>query len=1058
MNDPVFVGGLYAKPCLKLGQATFPKMVVFGKVFNGSHPSKQLHTDQPTRAGHSKRLTVLSEAEKHALYGLPDFDDFQRAEFFALTDAERALADRRKGLVERLHCILQIGYFKAKRAFFHLSEQSIPPEDIAFLTKHYFPNDPVTLRPLRQIEQSAQRTDITRLFGYRPWSEADRSALVDQAGLLAKRDVAPTFIMVEVLAFLDAGKIVRPGYTTLQTIISDALTTERRRLEKVIEVGLDADTRNALQNLLVREGTLSELAALKQDAKHFGNLMMVEERRKRAVLEPLHRVAKGLLKPLDISQQNITYYASLIHYYTVFDLRRMKVGQSYLYLLCYSLQRYRQLNDNLVDAFAHHMRQVERETKENSEVAYTQAQTKRQQEAPQVGRVLLLYVDEAVDNATPFGTVRNQAFTIMPKEALLAAGKRLSEKAVSQIELRWQAVDRVAPRFKKHLRPIAMLLDFSAEPIGSPWIAALSWMRGVFTRQQSLAQRPVSEIPDGTVPERLRSFLFNLDDAGDSTSLRGDRYEFWIYRQLRKRLVASEIYLDDSVQHRRFSDELVALDRQADVLKNLNIPWLNQPVNAAVDTLCVELDQLWRAFDDDLRLGKLKHLGFDPERKVLTWRKPRNDEDEIQQSGFYAKLSARNVADVFRFVNESCDFLSALTPLQPRYAKKIADDDSLMAVIVAQAMNHGMLIMAETSDIHYHVLEETHHQYLRLSTLRAANDKVTNFIAKLGIFPLYSFDSSIMYGSVDGQKFESANPTTKARYSRKYFGTGKGVVAYTLLANHVPLETELIGAHEHESIYVFDICYRNTSDIVPTTITGDMHSINKANFAILHWFGLKLAPRFPNLQAQIQRLYCGTDISESLSNILQPAGQIDRQAIFDEKDNIDRIIATLGLKEMSQSRLIRKLCSLSSSNSTRKAVFEFDKLVRSIYTLNYFRDEQLQRDVNRSQNRIEAYHQLRSVIAQTGGKKQLIGRTDLEIAISNQCGRLVANIVIAYNSMLLSTLLERFQSAGSGKAIQLLQKISPVAWQHVHFLGCYSFRDRRHPIDIDDLLAGVSLE
>jgi hypothetical protein len=43
------------------------------------------------RADRSKRLTVLSEAERLALYGLPDFDDFQRAEFFALSATERAL-------------------------------------------------------------------------------------------------------------------------------------------------------------------------------------------------------------------------------------------------------------------------------------------------------------------------------------------------------------------------------------------------------------------------------------------------------------------------------------------------------------------------------------------------------------------------------------------------------------------------------------------------------------------------------------------------------------------------------------------------------------------------------------------------------------------------------------------------------------------------------------------------------------------------------------------------------------------------------------------------------
>ncbi|MBK6757493.1 MAG: Tn3 family transposase [Moraxellaceae bacterium] len=62
------------------------------------------------------------------------------------------------------------------------------------------------------------------------------------------------------------------------------------------------------------------------------------------------------------------------------------------------------------------------------------------------------------------------------------------------------------------------------------------------------------------------------------------------------------------------------------------------------------------------------------------------------------------------------------------------------------------------------------------------------------------------------------------------FGKDKGVVAYSFLANHVALQTELIGANQHESYWVFDICYNNTSDIVPTMITGDMHSINKANF------------------------------------------------------------------------------------------------------------------------------------------------------------------------------------------------------------------------------------
>ncbi|EQB99262.1 Tn4662 transposase [Photorhabdus temperata subsp. temperata M1021] len=70
-----------------------------------------------------------------------------------------------------------------------------------------------------------------------------------------------------------------------------------------------------------------------------------------------------------------------------------------------------------------------------------------------------------------------------------------------------------------------------------------------------------------------------------------------------------------------------------------------------------------------------------------------------------------------------------------------------------------------------------------VETVTAALDCISNAIATLPIFPHYSFDLDVLYGAVDGQKFGVEHPTVKARYSRKYFGRGKGVVAYTLLCN-----------------------------------------------------------------------------------------------------------------------------------------------------------------------------------------------------------------------------------------------------------------------------------
>jgi TnpA family transposase len=1007
-------------------------------------------------ADKSERLTVLSDAEQFALYGLPDFDDRQRLTYLSLSGPELALASSRAGLHAQVWCALQIGYFKAKHAFFRFSWDDAQ-EDCTFVLTCYFKDQPFHRQAITKHEHYTQRTMIAALFGYRLWSADFLTQLAQQAAQIVRRDVTPGFIVAEFIAWLNERKIVRPGHTTLQTLISEALSAERGRLGGLLAEMLDESARQALAQMLVRDDTLSELAALKQDAKNFKWRQMANEREKRARLEPLYLIARTLLPKLAVSQRNLHYYASLANFYTVYDLRRLKAEQTHLYLLCYAWQRYRQLTDNLVDALSYHMKQLEDESKARTDKRFVAEQAEREQETPRVGRLLLLYVDDTVTDTTPFGDVRQHAFKIMPREALQIAGQRLSEKPASKLAMRWQIVDGLAERIRRQLRPLYGALDFSSCTPDNPWLAALAWMRTVFDRQQRLSQRPLAECPEATLPKPLRPYLLTSDTDGKPTAVQPDRYEFWIYRQLRKRLKSGEIYLNDSLQHRRFTDELVSLEEKADVLAQLDIPWLRQPIDIQLKALSAELREQWLALERELRQGKLKHFDYDSKTGALTWRRPKADNDAAHQDSFYEQLAFCDVADVVRFTNDQCRFLSALTPLQPRYVKQIADADSVMAVIIAQAMNHGNFVMAKTSDIAYHLLETTYQQYLRQASLQAANDRISNGIAALPIFPHYSFGLNTLYGSVDGQKLGVERPTVKARHSRKYFGRGTGVVAYTLLCNHVPLQSWIIGAHEFEAHHVFDIWYRNTSDIVPTAITGDMHSVNKANFAILHWFGPRFEPRFTDIEAQLKQLYCADDVSLYEKFLIRPVGQVDLPAIANETTNIDQIVATLGLKEMTQGTLIRKLCTYTQPNPTRRAIFEFDKLVRSIYTLRYIRNPQLQRDVQRSQNRLESYHQLRAAIAQVGGKKELTGKTDIEIEISNQCARLIANAIIYYNSAILSRLLTRYGPCPSVKALAMIKKISPAAWRHIHLNGLYTFRDNGQVIDLDAIVAGLNL-
>ena len=109
--------------------------------------------------------------------------------------------------------------------------------------------------------------------------------------------------------------------------------------------------------------------------------------------------------------------------------------------------------------------------------------------------MLLLYVDDTVADTTPFGEVRQRAFKIMPKDALLIAGQRLSVKPASKLALRWQVVDGLAERIRRHLRPLYGALDFASVVPDNPWLAALAWVKGVFAKQQRLSQRPLAECP-----------------------------------------------------------------------------------------------------------------------------------------------------------------------------------------------------------------------------------------------------------------------------------------------------------------------------------------------------------------------------------------------------------------------------------------------------------------------------------------------------------------------------------------------------------------------------------
>jgi hypothetical protein len=163
------------------------------------------------------------------------------------------------------------------------------------------------------------------------------------------------------------------------------------------------------------------------------------------------------------------------------------------------------------------------------------------------------------------------------------------------------------------------------------------------------------------------------------------------------------------------------------------------------------------------------------------------------------------------------------------------------------------------------------------------------------------------------------------------------------------------------------------------------------------------------------------------------------------------------LKTTTQSVIVGKLSAYRRRNRLRRALWELDNIVRSLYLLDYIDSPVLRHNVQRALNRGEAYHQLRRAIAYAHGGR-FRARSQHEQEVWNECARLVGNAVVYYNALILSEALAELERRSELVSSEVIKRVSPVAWQHINFYGRYQFDADFTPIDFARLREQLSSE
>jgi len=668
------------------------------------------------------------------------------------------------------------------------------------------------------------------------------------------------------------------------------------------------------------------------------------------------------------------------------------------------------------------------------------------------GEVLGLFVDSSIPDDASFATVKEKAFALLEPDRFTLVSDYMRNIAFDKTGFEWSHYTKLSMTFKRNLRQLFSDLDFAGRVEDAPLLEAVVFLQGLFREGKSPRQTNPALFPSAVIPKSLHRYLFAKVQG--KKALEVDRYEFLVYRQLRNALEAGDVFVKDSTEFRRFEDDLISDARWQDketVLREIGAPILLEPIRETLTVLHETLEAKFKAVNQRIDDGMNAHIKIAGAAAKRRWTLIYPNAEEPVNNPFYSQLPGVAIADLLWFVAGNTGFLGAYSHVLDRYVKHEPDLREVLACIVAMGTNMGLWKMAEVSGLGLTSIMTTARNYLRLETVRAANDIITNSTAKLPAFHLYDIQNTL-HSSSDGQRMETQIDTVNARHSPKYFGLQKGVSAYTLVANHVPINAKIIGTHEHESHYVFDLLYNNTSDVKPEKHSTDTHGTNQVNFWILHTFGYRFAPRYRDLHKRMDTLVGFKHPTEYGDFLSKPSRKTYDELIEKEWPNIQRIMASLAQKDVTQATIVRKLASYARQNQTKKALWELENICRTLYILEFIDDVELRQCVQKALNRGEAYHRLRRAVAFVNGGKFRV-KTEAEQQLWNECSRLITNAIIHYNTVLLSRVYEQKQAAGDQEAQAVIKNVSPVAWQNVNLFGSFEFSPSTSKIDIDALVA-----
>ena len=238
--------------------------------------------------------------------------------------------------------------------------------------------------------------------------------------------------------------------------------------------------------------------------------------------------------------------------------------------------------------------------------------------------------------------------------------------------------------------------------------------------------------------------------------------------------------------------------------------------------------------------------------------------------------------------------------------------------------------------------------------------------------------------------------------------------------------------------------------IVTRQLAVDTHGYTDFAMTLSRVVGFDLCPRLKELKQRHLYLPRGMKAPEEIAAVCR--AHIDTQLICTHWDSLINLGASVSTGNATAVAVLGRFGSAARSDPVYEAGVQLGKLLRTVFLADYFVNAEFRQELRRVLNRGEAVNALKRAIYTGRIAPAQAKRADEMQAVADALN-LLANLVMAWNTMQMQQVLQGWANRRQHIAPELMGKIAPTRIEGINLRGVFRFPTERYASEIMPSLA-----